>query len=361
MASSSTTPRVGGAETVPSRHHLIRDGFAAQFPDADPEETQEWLDSFDAMVEAGGQQRARYLMLRLLGRAGERHVGLPALTTTDYINTIPTESEPFFPGDEEIERRYRNWIRWNAAMMVHRAQRPGVGVGGHISTYASSASLYEVGYNHFFRGKNHPGGGDHVFFQGHASPGMYARAFLEGRLSTDTLDGFRQEVSHPGGGSAVLSAPPVDAGLLGAPDGVHGTRADECHRPGQGQPLSAPPRHQGHLPTACLGVSRRRRAGRGRITRPDPPAGHRRAGQPHLRHQLQSAAPRRSGPRQRQDHPGAGVVLPGRRLERHQGGLGPRVGCAAARRQGRRPGEPDEHHAGRRLPDLQGQRRRLRA
>ena len=125
---------------------------------------------------------------------------IPALTTTDYINTIPTESEPFFPGDEEIERRYRGWIRWNAAIMVHRAQRPGIGVGGHISTYASSASLYEVGFNHFWRGKDHPGGGDQVFFQGHASPGMYARAFLEGRLSEHDLDGFRQEKSHPGGG-----------------------------------------------------------------------------------------------------------------------------------------------------------------
>jgi pyruvate dehydrogenase E1 component len=178
---------------------MIRDGIAAQLPDIDPEETAEWLDSFDGMIDADGQQRARYVMLRLLGRARERHVGLPALTTTDYINTIPTESEPFFPGDEEIERRYRGWIRWNAAIMVHRAQRPGIAVGGHISTYASSASLYEVGYNHFFRGKSHPGGGDQVFFQGHASPGMYARAFLEGRLSADVLDGFRQEVSHPSG------------------------------------------------------------------------------------------------------------------------------------------------------------------
>jgi pyruvate dehydrogenase E1 component len=183
----------------PERHTLIRDGIAAQLPDIDPEETAEWLDSFDGMVDADGQQRARYVMLRLLGRARERHVGLPALTTTDYINTIPTESEPFFPGDEEIERRYRGWIRWNAAIMVHRAQRPGISVGGHISTYASSASLYEVGYNHFFRGKSHPGGGDQVFFQGHASPGMYARAFLEGRLSAEVLDGFRQEVSHPSG------------------------------------------------------------------------------------------------------------------------------------------------------------------
>ena len=182
------------------RLSLIKDGFAAQLHDIDPEETDEWLASFDSMLDAGGQQRARYLMLRLLARAKEQHIALPALTTTDYINTIPTESEPFFPGDEEIERRYRGWIRWNAAIMVHRAQRPGIGVGGHISTYASSASLYEVGFNHFWRGKDHPGGGDQVFFQGHASPGMYARAFLEGRLSEQDLDGFRQERSHPGGG-----------------------------------------------------------------------------------------------------------------------------------------------------------------
>ena len=106
------------------------------------------------------------------------------------------EQEPWFPGDEEVERRFRAYLRWNAAMIVHRAQRPGIGVGGHISTYASAATLYEVGFNHFFRGKDHPGGGDQVFFQGHASPGMYARAFLEGRLSEDRLDGFRQEKSH---------------------------------------------------------------------------------------------------------------------------------------------------------------------
>lgn len=109
-------------------------------------------------------------MLRLLERAGEQRVAIPSLTSTDYVNTIPTELEPWFPGDEDVERRYRTWIRWNAAIMVHRAQRPGVGVGGHISTYASSAALYEVGFNHFFRGKSHPGGGDQVFIQGHASP-----------------------------------------------------------------------------------------------------------------------------------------------------------------------------------------------
>ena len=171
-----------------------------QLVDIDPTETAEWQASFDAALEHAGPVRARYLMLKLLQRAHEKQIGLSTLRNTDYINTISPEHEPDFPGDEAIERRIRQYIRWNAAMLVHRAQRPGIGVGGHISTYASSASLYEVGFNHFFRGMDHPGGGDQIFFQGHASPGMYARAFLEGRLSENQLDGFRQEVSHPGGG-----------------------------------------------------------------------------------------------------------------------------------------------------------------
>jgi pyruvate dehydrogenase E1 component len=196
-----------GADTPPRRVHVIRDGLAAHLPDIDPEETAEWLDSFDAVLDAAGQQRARYLMLRMLQRARERHVGVPSLTSTDYVNTIPTDREPWFPGDEEAERSYRRWIRWNAAMTVHRAQRPGIGVGGHISSYASSATLYEVGFNHFFRGKDHHGGGDQVYIQGHASPGIYARAYLEGRLSEDRLDGFRQELSHGGPGAGLPSYP----------------------------------------------------------------------------------------------------------------------------------------------------------
>ena len=175
------------------------DQFIDQLVDTDPSETAEWQASFDAALEHAGPVRARYLMLSLLKRAHEKNIGISALRTTDYINTISPEHEPDFPGDENIERRIRAINRWNAAMLVHRAQRPGVGVGGHISTYASSAALYEVGFNHFFRGQDHPGGGDQVFFQGHASPGMYARAFLEGRLSEDQLDGFRQELSHPSG------------------------------------------------------------------------------------------------------------------------------------------------------------------
>jgi len=177
-----------------------QDPYSFNEMDSDPTETTEWRESLDSVVAQSGHQRAREIMLSLLKRSKELHLGVPMVPTTDYLNTIAPENEPDFPGDEDIERRYRAWIRWNAAITVHRAQRPGIAVGGHISTYASSAALYEVGHNHFFRGSDHPGGGDQVFYQGHASPGMYARAFLEGRLSSDQLDGFRQEKSHPSGG-----------------------------------------------------------------------------------------------------------------------------------------------------------------
>ena len=191
---------------TPSQPTVIHEGLPTQLPDIDPEETQEWLGSFDSMIETGGRERARYVMLRLLERAREMNVGVPALRSTDYINTIPPEREPWFPGDEETERRIRAFIRWNAAVMVSSANRKGLEVGGHIATYQSSASLYEVGFNHFFRGKDHPGGGDQVYIQGHASPGIYARAFLEGRLTEEQLFRFRQEVQH--GAHAGLSSYP---------------------------------------------------------------------------------------------------------------------------------------------------------
>ena len=182
------------------RSPLLAGGLPTQYVDVDPTETQEWLESFDGLVENGGNYRARFLMLELLRRAAENNVGVPSLRSTDYINSIAPDNEPWFPGDEFVERRIRAMIRWNAAIMVHRAQRPGVSVGGHISTYASSATLYEVGFNHFFKGPEHPGGADQIFYQGHASPGIYARAFVEGRLTEAQMDGFRQELSHPAGG-----------------------------------------------------------------------------------------------------------------------------------------------------------------
>src|SRR5881392_1519463 len=182
---------------------MIIDGFVHQLPDVDPEETQEWLDSLSAVVDAQGKTRARFLMSKLLERARELQVGHPATVSTPYVNTIPPEQEPWFPGDEYIERRIRAYIRWNAAAMVAKANKHADGIGGHLSTFASSASLYEVGFNWFFRGKDDGLAGDHIFFQGHAAPGIYARAFLEGRLTEEQLDNFRREI----GGNGLSSYP----------------------------------------------------------------------------------------------------------------------------------------------------------
>jgi pyruvate dehydrogenase E1 component len=182
---------------------VIFDGFSHQLPDTDPGETAEWLDSFDAVVEAHGRSRARFLLMKLLERARQSQVDFPATVSTPYVNTIPADAEPWFPGDEHMERRIRAYIRWNAAVMVTRANMRSEGIGGHLATFASSASLYEVGFNHFFRGKDSGAAGDQVFFQGHASPGIYARAFLEGRLTESQLDNFRQET----GGAGLSSYP----------------------------------------------------------------------------------------------------------------------------------------------------------
>ena len=176
---------------------IITDGVPAHYPDLDPVETTEWMQSFDAVVDHHGRSRGRFLLLKLLEQARRANIGIPSLTTTDYVNTIPVEREVPFPGDADLERRIRSYVRWNAAAMVHRGTL-NHGVGGHIGTYASIAHLFEVGFNHFFRGKDHPGGGDQIFFQGHASPGIYARSFLEGRMTEEQLDRFRREVD-PGG------------------------------------------------------------------------------------------------------------------------------------------------------------------
>lgn len=174
-------------------------GLLSQVPDHDPDETKEWLESLDGLIEEKGGPRARYILLSMLREARLRNVAIPTSLNTPYVNTIGVHEEPYFPGDEVAERQIRRWIRWNAAVLVTRAQRPGVKIGGHISSYASLATLYEVGLNHFFRGKDHPGGGDHIYFQGHSAPGNYARAFLEGQLTEDDLDGFRQEYSSKHG------------------------------------------------------------------------------------------------------------------------------------------------------------------
>ncbi|MGB3955619.1 MAG: pyruvate dehydrogenase (acetyl-transferring), homodimeric type [Brooklawnia sp.] len=185
----------------------LLNGLPTNLPDTDPEETNEWLESLDGLIEAGGRNRARFVMLKLNERARDQHVGVPSLVSTDYVNTIPKSREVAYPGDPDLEQDIRHMLRWNSAIQVHRQQRPGIGVGGHISSYASSATLYEVGLQHFWRGKDHPGGGDQIYFQGHSSPGPYARAFLEGRLSEADMDGFRQEYSRPAGGRGLPSYP----------------------------------------------------------------------------------------------------------------------------------------------------------
>ena len=179
------------------------DGYVHQLHDADPSETGEWLDSLDAVIDAKGKVRARFLMSKLTERARERTVGTPAEVSTPYVNTIPTDEQAWFPGDVDLERRIRAIIRWNAAVMVVNANKRADGIGGHLSSYASSAALYEVGFNHFFRGKDGGLAGDHVYIQGHAAPGIYARAFLEGRLDESHLDNFRREI----GGGGLSSYP----------------------------------------------------------------------------------------------------------------------------------------------------------
>ena len=161
--------------------------------DRDPQETSEWIDSVESVVTHEGRERARYLLARVLERSGQLGVEPVLPLHTDYVNTVSVEHEPPYPGDRALERRIGHIIRWNAVAMVHNANKAFDGIGGHISTYASSAVLYEVGLNHFFRGKDGPVSGDQIYFQGHASPGMYARAFLEGRLTVAQLERFRRE------------------------------------------------------------------------------------------------------------------------------------------------------------------------
>ncbi|MCL4169141.1 UNVERIFIED_CONTAM: hypothetical protein GTU68_042356, partial [Idotea baltica] len=171
--------------------------------DIDPAETSEWIDSLTAVATQSGRPRARFLLRRLMEHAENLDLGTPPAVSTPYQNTIVASEQPWFPGDDELERKIRALIRWNAMSMVVRANKTSDGIGGHLSTFASSAALYDVGFNHFFRGKADGTPGDHVYFQGHAAPGIYARAFLEGRLTEQQLERFRLELQRgpndPGG------------------------------------------------------------------------------------------------------------------------------------------------------------------
>ena len=181
-------------------------------PDVDPQETREWLDSLDAVIEREGPARANYLLEQLVLRARASGAYIPYNANTSYKNTIPPEREQRSPGDAELEHRIRSLVRWNAMATVVRANKESSELGGHIASFASAATLYDVGFNHFFRAANDKFLGDLIYFQGHSAPGVYARAFLEGRISEEQLVHFRQEVG--GKGLVILSASVVDAGLL---------------------------------------------------------------------------------------------------------------------------------------------------
>ncbi len=172
-------------------------------PDIDPQETQEWLEAIDAVLANEGTERAHFLLETLIDKARRSGAYLPYNATTAYVNTIPTHLQQRLPGNPDMERRIRALIRWNAIMTVLRANEKSPGVGGHIASFQSAATLYDVGFNHFFRAANDKFGGDLIFFQGHSSPGVYARAFLEGRLTEDQMDNFRQET----GGNGLSSYP----------------------------------------------------------------------------------------------------------------------------------------------------------
>ena len=167
--------------------------------DVDPQGTQEWIESLEDEIEERGFERTRYLLEKLVDFASTRGARLPFNTNTPFVNTIVAGQEPEFPGNRETERKIKSLVRWNAMAMVVNANIKSPGIGGHISTYASAANLYEVGFNHYFKGPNHPQGSDLVYFQGHASPGIYARAYLEGRLNKEKIDAFRRELSPDGG------------------------------------------------------------------------------------------------------------------------------------------------------------------
>jgi pyruvate dehydrogenase E1 component len=167
-------------------------------PDIDPQETQEWLDSLEAVLENEGVERAHFLLERLIDKARRSGAYLPFTANTAYLNTIPVQQQERFPGDRAMERRIRSFVRWNAMAMVVQANRLSTELGGHISSFASSATLVDVGYNHFFRARDKDHGGDLIFFQGHSAPGIYARAYLEGRISEEQLYNFRQEVDGNG-------------------------------------------------------------------------------------------------------------------------------------------------------------------
>ena len=305
-----------------------------------------------------GPVRARYLLAKLLERAHQKNLGVPPTITTPYVNSIPPDDEPLFPGDEHLERRIRRFIRWNAAVMVVKANHREKGIGGHLSTFASSATLHEVGFNHFFRGKADGRPGRPHLLPGpcrarHLRPGLSRRD--GSTTSTSTTSGSRSA----GHGLSSYPHPRLMPDFWEYPTVSMGLGPDQFHLSRPLQSLPPQPRDRRHLRLEGVVLPRRRRGRRARNPWRHLPGQPREARQPDLGDQLQPPAARRAGARQRQDHSGARVGVPRRRLERDQGHLGQRLGSTPGRRPRGRSRAGDERHRRRRVPALQGRRWRL--
>jgi hypothetical protein len=336
-ATSSPSSNGSAADGADSPSGESQNGqIKANLPQSPPTEyekveNQEWLESLDYVLSHGGHERVQELLRLLEVHAHRLGVRIPFAATTPYINTIHHSQQPDYPGDLDMERRIRSLVRYNAMAMVVRANKKddpgGGGVGGHLATFASAASLYDVAFNHFFRARTEDSSGDQIFFQGHASPGMYARAFLEGRLDEENCSTSAASCSLSR--AKFVSAPVADAGFLAVPHGLDGLGADSVDLPGAVQPLPAEPGLEEHrqarasiLSSATASATSRKRwaPSRWRGARSwTTCAGY----------QLQPAAAGRPGARQRQDHPGAGGLVPRRGLERDQGRVGIGLGPAS--------------------------------
>ena len=272
--------------------------------DQDPEETREWLESIDSVIRTGGGDRARYLIEQLIDHARRAGAYLPFKANTAYVNTIPATQELAYPGDRTLEKRLEAYMRWNAVAMVQQANKQSSEYGGHLASYASSSTLYEVGFNHFWRAASDKHPGDLVFMQGHSSPGVYARAYLEGRLTEANLKKFRHEVG--GGGLSSYPHPwlmpdfwqfPTVSMGLGPMMAIYQAR---FIRYMENRGLS--PASDRKVWCFCGDGEMDEPESMGQLTLPV----RERSRQPGVRGELQPAAPRWSGARQRQDHPGAG-------------------------------------------------------
>ena len=301
--------------------------------DLDPTETSEWVDALSAVRQHRGNERTNYLLNRLVDEGRREGVYVPRSLTTAYCNTIPPEREEKSSGDRAIEHRLRSIIRWNAMAIILRANKDSSELGGHIASFQSAATLYDIGFGHFWHAPTDTHGGDLLFIQGHSSPGIYARAFLEGRLSEEQLLNYRQETDgngipsypHPWLMPDFWQFPTVSMGL-GPLMAIYQARFLK-YLHGRGLADTATRKVWAFM-------------GDGEMDEPESLGAISLAGRENLdnldlRHQLQPAAPRRPGARQRQDRPGARERVPRRRLERHQGALGQRLGRAARQGQER--------------------------